>query len=155
MIFPRDSAPSPISPHGGANQYKAKPNMRQWQRKRERRLLAAFLKSCSSNYTRRNWNIVNPGQGPAFHERQGGNDRATAPTPPFSCLVAAMSSRLPWTERERCFPNARYCLCCNMYTERQFVLGLGVLIFNIPVVLVYTGFKTPSACKMVVMLSGR
>jgi len=43
---------------------------------------------------------VNPGQGPGFLERQGGNDRAVAQTPAFSRLAATTPSRLPWTEGE-------------------------------------------------------
>lgn len=38
-------------------------------------------------------------------------------------------------------------MCCNKYIQRQFVLGLGALIFNIFVVLVYNGSKTPSSLK--------
>lgn len=43
--------------------------MNQWQGTGKRRLLEAFLKSCSSNYTRTKQSILNPNQEVTFHKR--------------------------------------------------------------------------------------
>lgn len=64
--FPRDSALT----HFTVRQDKSvRANMKQWQGTGKRRLLEAFLKSCSSNYTRTNQSILIPNQGSRFCKR--------------------------------------------------------------------------------------
>lgn len=130
--FPRDSAPT----HFTVRQDKSvSANMKKWQGTGKRRLLEAFLKSCSLNYTRTKQSIPIPNQESHFCKRSQPNSSFFMP-----CCSHVFQFSLD-RKGSDVFPSTRCCVCCNRCTGRQFVLGLGALIFNIFVALVYKGLQ--------------